>query len=201
LRLNFQVCPERIARLDEQSAFQNLATSKKKNPSVREKEIAAGQERQEAIRDFLRALAADTGERVFKDRAAFLKALKGQERQAGMRLSAPEQKAVLAALSERDESAEVCTNAKGEPEPDSELRDTEIVPLKEAIEDYFQREVLPHVPDAWIDESRTKVGYEIPLNRHFYQYEAPRPLEEIEADIKSLEKEILDMLKGVTSWK
>jgi len=201
LRLNFQVCPERIARLDEQSAFQNLATSKKKNPTVREKEIAAGQERQEAIRDFLRALAADTGERVFKDRAAFLKALKGQERQAGMRLSAPEQKAVLAALSERDESAEVCTNAKGEPESDSELRDTEIVPLKEAIEDYFQREVLPHVPDAWIDESRTKVGYEIPLNRHFYQYEAPRPLEEIEADIKSLEKEILDMLKGVTSWK
>ena len=65
------------------------------------------------------------------------------------------------------------------------------MPLKESIETYFKREVLPHVPDAWIDESKTKVGYEIPLNRHFYRYEPPRPLEEIEADIKELEREIM----------
>ena len=73
------------------------------------------------------------------------------------------------------------------------------MPLKEKIEDYFEREVLPHVPDAWIDESKTKIGYEIPLNRHFYRYEPPRQLEKIESDIKMLESEILALLKEVTA--
>ncbi len=103
------------------------------------------------------------------------------------------------AFGERDQSAEICTDARGKPEPDAELRDNENVPLKEEIEDYFQREVLPHVPDAWIDESKTKIGYEIPLNRHFYRYEPPRPLEKIESDIKTLETEILALLKEVTA--
>jgi type I restriction enzyme M protein len=85
------------------------------------------------------------------------------------------------------------------PSPDPELRDTENVPLKEKIEDYFKREVLPHVPDAWIDESKTKIGYEIPLNCHFYRYEPPRPLEKIESDIKTLESEILHLLKDATA--
>ncbi|MFZ2656235.1 MAG: class I SAM-dependent DNA methyltransferase [Victivallales bacterium] len=87
---------------------------------------------------------------------------------------------------------------KGKPQSDADLRDTENVPLKENIEEYFKREVLPHVPDAWIDHDKTKVGYEIPLNRHFYRYEPPRPLPEIESEIKQLEGEILDLLKGVT---
>ncbi len=103
------------------------------------------------------------------------------------------------AFSERDETAEVCTDSRGKPEPDPELRDTENVPLKEKIEDYFKREVLPHVQDAWIDESKTKIGYEIPLNRHFYRYEPPRPLDEIESEIKTLESEILALLKEVTA--
>ena len=111
-----------------------------------------------------------------------------------MRLTAPELKAVLGALGERDETAEICRDRDGNPEPDPELRDTESVPLKEDIAEYFHREVLPHVPDAWIDESKTKVGYEIPLNRHFYRYEPPRPLEVIEADIKTLEQEIMSLL-------
>ena len=72
------------------------------------------------------------------------------------------------------------------------------MPLKESIQAYFEREVLPHVPDAWIDESKTKVGYEIPFNRHFYKYEPPRPLEVIEADIKTLERDILDLIADVT---
>ena len=106
---------------------------------------------------------------------------------------------MLAALGERDETAEICRDRDGNPEPDPDLRDTETVPLKESIEDYFKREVLPHVPDAWIDHTKTKVGYEIPLNRHFYRYEPPRPLEVIEADIKTLEGEILALLKEVTA--
>ncbi len=83
-------------------------------------------------------------------------------------------------------------------EADTDLRDTENVPLKESIEEYFKREVLPHVPDAWIDHGKTKVGYEIPLNRHFYRYKPPRPLEEIAADVKALESEIVSMLAEIT---
>ena len=120
------------------------------------------------------------------------------DRPAGVRLSAPELKAVIGALGERDESVEICRDRDSNPEPDPELCDTESVPLKEGIVEYFQREVLPHVPDAWIDESKTKVGYEIPLNRHFYRYEPPRPLKVIEQDIKTLEQEIMGLLAEVT---
>ncbi|PPD19020.1 MAG: restriction endonuclease subunit M [Methylotenera sp.] len=88
---------------------------------------------------------------------------------------------------------------KGKPQPDSNLRDTENVPLKEDIEAYFSREVLPHVPDAWIDHDKTKVGYEIPFNRHFYKYVPPRPLEEIDADLKAVSSEIMDLLKDITA--
>ena len=102
-------------------------------------------------------------------------------------------------MGERDEAAEICRDRNGAPEPDTELRDTENIPLKESIEEYFRREVLPHVPDAWIDHGKTKVGYEIPLNRHFYRYEPPRPLETIEAEIKVLEGEIVAMLAEVTA--
>jgi type I restriction enzyme M protein len=199
LRLNFQASEERIKRLDDESGFRNLATSNKKSETARREEIAAGEKRQEAIREFLRALGKATGGKVFKDRAAFLAELTALARKTDVRLTSAELKAVLSALGERDETAEICRDRDGNPEPDPELRDTESVPLKESIEAYFKREVLPHVPDAWIDESKTKVGYEIPLNRHFYVYEPPRPLEEIEADIKTLEGEILTLLREVAA--
>ena len=198
LRLNFQLTPERIARLEEQSVFRKLAGSKKKNETVRQQEIEAGHARQQAIRDLLADFAREKGTGLYKDREAFVSELKAFDRSRGPKLSAPELKAVLAALGERDETAEVCRDRNGNPEPDPELRDTETVPLKEEIEAYFQREVLPHVPDAWIDQSKTRVGYEIPLNRHFYRYEPPRDLAEIEADIKALEGEIVDLLREVT---
>jgi type I restriction enzyme M protein len=86
---------------------------------------------------------------------------------------------------------------KGEPQPDSDLRDTENVPLDEDAEDYFEREVLPHVPDAWIDHEKTKVGYEIPFNRHFYVFKAPRSLEEIDAELKGVTDRILAILGGL----
>jgi len=103
----------------------------------------------------------------------------------------------LGALSERDETAEICRDADGNPEPDSELRDHENIPLKDDIHEYFDREVKPYVADAWIDEEKTKVGYEIPLTRHFYKYTPPRPLEEIQTEIALLEKEIVGMLREV----
>ena len=84
--------------------------------------------------------------------------------------------------------------AKGKPQPDTALRDTENVPLAEDVEAYFKREVLPHAPDAWIDHEKTKVGYEIPFNRHFYVFEPPRPLAEIDADLAEVTARIQQML-------
>jgi type I restriction enzyme M protein len=100
----------------------------------------------------------------------------------------------------------ICRDKDGNPEPDPELRDTESVPLSESVESFFEREVRPHVPDAWIDTSKRDpkdhevglVGYEINFNRYFYRYTPPRPLEEIEADIRSIESDILRMLAEVT---
>lgn len=88
---------------------------------------------------------------------------------------------------------------KGKPQPDSSLRDTENIPLAEDIETYFKREVLPHAPDAWIDQEKTKVGYEIPFNRHFYVFQPPRPLEVIDAELKEVIGRIQGMLGGVMS--
>ena len=72
------------------------------------------------------------------------------------------------------------------------------MPLKEDVDEYMDREVFPFVPDAWVDYKKTKIGYEVPLNRHFYVYEPPRPLEEIETDLRTLEREIADLLAEVT---
>ena len=88
---------------------------------------------------------------------------------------------------------------KGKPQPDSSLRDTENVPLHEDVETYFKREVLPHAPDAWIDHDKTKVGYEIPFNRHFYVFEPPRELAEIDADLKRCTDRILTMIAGLSA--
>jgi len=88
---------------------------------------------------------------------------------------------------------------KGKPEPDSSLRDTENVPLTENVEVYFKREVLPHAPDAWIDHEKTKVGYEIPFNRHFYVFEPPRPLNVIDAELKECTDRILKMIGGLSA--
>ena len=197
--MNFQATEERIARLDEESGFKNLATSNKKNEKARLEEIELGKRRQEEIRELLRLLGKSSGEKLYKDRKGFLSDLKAADQQLGVRLTTAELKTVVNALGERDETAEICRDRDGNPEPDPELRDTETVPLKESIEEYFRREVLPHMPDAWIDESKTKVGYEIPLNRHFYRYEPPRPLGQIEADIKTLESEIMKLLAEVTA--
>lgn len=84
--------------------------------------------------------------------------------------------------------------AKGRPQPDSSLRDTEIVPLTEDVQKYLQREVIPHAPDAWIDEAKTKIGYEIPFNRHFYVFEPPRDLDEIDVELSEVTKTIQQML-------
>jgi len=198
LRLNFAATPERAARVEEQPAFRSLATSGKKHEAARADQIAAGERRQREIRALLAAFSEAGGGEVWRDRALFRKELKAVERARGVRLSAAELKAVEAALGERDETAEPCTGRDGRPEPDPGLRDTERVPLKETVDGYFAREVLPHVPDAWIDHAKTRTGYEIPFNRHFHRYEPPRPLHQIESEIRALESEIVALLAEVT---
>ena len=103
---------------------------------------------------------------------------------------------------ERDAKGKIVLGTKGKgkdkPQPDSSLRDTENVPLSEAVETYFKREVLPHAPDAWIDHDKTQVGYEIPFNRHFYVFQPPRPLSEIDAELKACTDRILTMIGGLT---
>ena len=108
------------------------------------------------------------------------------------------QKAIWSAVSVSDPEGEVQTSKDGTPEPDPDLRDYENVPLDEDIDAYFAREVTPHVPDAWIDRSKTKVGYEIPFTRHFYVYTPPRPLAEIDAELRDLEAQIQKLLGEVT---
>lgn len=110
---------------------------------------------------------------------------------------APFAKVFREAVGVRDPEGEV-QMVKGAPEPDPELRDYENVPLTEDVDEYLIREVLPHVPDAWIDHAKTKVGYEVPFTRHFYVYTPPRPLVEIDAELKALEEQIQVLLGEVT---
>ena len=136
---------------------------------------------------------------------------------SGLGLAGPARKAVWSALTVRDEEAAIITDRKGNSEPDPELRDSENVPLpampvsfvedpterfgtleyRTAVDDYMRNEVLPYVPDAWVDYSRTRTGYEIPVTRHFYKYVPPRPLSEIDVEIKALEDEIQRLLAEV----
>jgi type I restriction enzyme M protein len=109
----------------------------------------------------------------------------------------PYQKALWAAIGVADPDGEVQKDKNG-PLPDPDLRDYENVPLDADVEQYFAREVLPHVPDAWIDHDKTKIGYEIPFTRHFYVYTPPRPLAEIDAELRDLEQQIQKLLGEVT---
>jgi type I restriction enzyme M protein len=201
LRMNFQASPERLARIEEEKGFQGLAQSRKKGAAGTWEETQ-GRALQEAIRRLLRGLPGT----LFEDRDAFEQVLDGAARKTRLKIPAPARKAILSALSERDETAAVCRDRNGDPEPDPELRDSESVPLAEAIEDFFEREVRPHVPDAWIDRTKRDgkdgevglVGYEINFNRYFYRYTPPRPLEEIEADIRGIEADIVRMLGEIT---
>ena len=116
------------------------------------------------------------------------------------RWKAPEQKLFRSVLTQKDTDAEPVVKGERDEgyEPDPDLRDFENVPLKDDIDAYFEREVRPHVPDAWMDRSKDKVGYEINFNRNFYKYTPPRPLEEIDAELKQAEEEIMRLLRAVT---
>lgn len=147
----------------------------------------------EDTRELLRGALEGLPDETWKNRDAFLDVLNGALRRAGIKLPAPAKKAVVAALSEQDDTADICTDRKGTPEPDPSLRDTENVPWRENIDTYVEREVKPYAPDAWVDYSKTKEGAEIPFTRHFYRYVAPRPLDDIDRDLEG----VLTRLRGI----
>ncbi|MCS4536041.1 N-6 DNA methylase [Corynebacterium sp. HS2168-gen11] len=168
LRLNFQARTERIERLWEETAFKNLASSKKRSEPALSEEIEAGKQTQFAIISVLESLDSEV---VWKNRDEFTKLLKAVFKDHGLTVRAPVLKAIFAALGENDPSADICYDSKGNVEPDPALRDTEQIPLSEDIDAYIQREVIPYAADAYVDSTKTKVGYEIPFTRYFYQYE------------------------------
>jgi type I restriction enzyme M protein len=184
LKLNFQASPERLERLKLEKTFLKLTV-----------------EEQEALLSALSKLPTD----LFKNRDAFEKVL--GKALKGLDIKAPLKKSILSALSERDETADACTDKDGNVEADSDLRDHELVPLKEDWKAYIAREVTPFVPDAWVDETYKdatdkkigRVGYEINFNRYFYKYVPPRPVTEIDEELKKLEVEIANLLKGVAA--
>ena len=155
--------------------------------------LKLSQTEQEAIHGFVTRI---NGVNV-PSREKFIAILKYEAEQDGISLSATVMKAMLGAFSQRDEAGELCTDSKGKIEADSDLRDTENVPLSEDVDSYFKREVLPYAPDAWVDAGKEKIGYEIPFTRHFYKYQPPRPLEEIDAELNVLVTEIQTLLSEI----
>ncbi len=153
------------------------------------------------------------GDEPYLNREKFNRELGKHLGDQGLRLTTAQRKTLWQTIGVHDEAADICVYAsganKGEPEPDSALRDTENVPfgwggnpktheaLDETVQAYFDAEVKPHVDGAWIDWSKTRTGYEIPFTRHFYVYEPPRPLEEIDADLERVVGEIMTLLREV----
>lgn len=186
LRLAFQVSEERVKAALTEKAIAKL------DGEVQSRLVTA--------------LKGMDAEAVYLNRPKFVKALKAALKGQAVALKGPAMKALLKALGERSADADICMS-KGKLEADSGLRDYENVPLGESVVDYFEREVRPHVPDAWIDEGKCDeldgevgiVGFEIPFNRHFYVFEPPRLLEEIDKDLKACTDRIKQMIEELSA--
>ncbi len=188
LQLNFEVTEERLENLYAVNAFSKLAVSKSKDPETKLREEKEGKQLQDDIIKSLQKI-----DQHYKNWDEFEKRIKTVLK--SFKLSPSFIKNIIMALSEHDDTADYVTDKKGNKKPDGKLRDTEKIPLKEDIDEYFQREVLPYYPDAWMDRKKDKIGYEINFTQYFYQYQPPRPLEEIERDIKKVTAEIQELIK------
>ncbi|CEO35451.1 type I restriction-modification system methyltransferase subunit [[Clostridium] sordellii] len=204
LQLNFMISKERIENLKGEGTFAKLydedkykeLLEKEKKTKADEKNIAKFEEGKVLQESIISKLEENIDDKLYNNREEFIKviknALKDIEEVKGSLL-----KSIYMGLSERDENSEVCKDSKGRIEADSNLRDSESVPLKDDIKEYFEREVLTHVPNAWIDEDKTKIGYEIPFTRHFYKYEELESAESLKNKAIELEERIAQMLKKV----
>ena len=187
LKLNFECSEARLELLKHEHAFAKLSDAEQ--------------------RELLKVLSETMPKDQFRNRDGFEKALQNAFKKLSFKLISPVKKAILSVLSEKDENADVCKDAKGNVEADTDLRDHELVPLSEDWKEYVEREVKPFVPDAWVDTDYKdatdgkvgRVGYEINFNRYFYKYVPPRPVAEIDKELKILEAEIASLLTEVTT--
>ena len=188
LKLSFKVNEEAIENVRNTTQFINLAVSKKKDIEVKEKEEAEGKIKQDKL---IKLLESFDNTLEYMDRDKFIKDLKAKSKEFDIQLSAGLIKAIVNTIGVRNEDAVVCKDSKGNIESDNSLKDTESIGLKEDVYEYFEKEVKPHVNDAYIDESSiNNIGYEIPFTRHFYKYEELRSFDEIMKEVESLESEI-----------
>ena len=188
LKLSFKVNEEAIENVKNTTQFINLAVSKKKDLEVKEIEENEGREKQEKL---IKLLESFDNTLQYMDRDKFIKDLKAKSKEFDIALSAGLIKAIVNAIGVRNEDAVVCKDSKGNIESDSSLKDTESISLKDNVYEYFEKEVKPHVNDAYMDESSiNNIGYEIPFTRHFYKYEELRAFEDIMKEVESLESEI-----------
>jgi type I restriction enzyme M protein len=174
LRLRYRAGEDAVEALEQQTAFRRMA------PEV-----------QEQLKALLRSLnGLDTTSRADADAAV--------EAAATERLRAPAKRALSSALGVRDQSGDVVHDRAGEPTPDPDLREYELVPLNETVEEYFDRQVKPFLPDAWVSDYEGKMGYELPFTRIFYRYQAPRSLAEVDRELQDLERAVEELLDEVT---
>ena len=189
MQLNYQVTEERLENLYSYNQFKKLAESKSKDLETKMADEKKGKQKQELIKEALKTI----DDKIYTDWGTFefkvKKVLKPYD------LKPAFIKNIIEKLSEHDDTAEYVTDKKGKPKADSNLRDTEKIPLIQNIDEYFEDEVLKYYSDAWYDSKKNKVGYEINFTQYFYIYEPPRPLEEIEADINNVTAEIQELLK------
>lgn len=185
LRLAFQATAERIQIINDAKAVQKL---------------------DDATRDKLVAVLETLPTKRFMSRPEIDKALGALLKAAGIKVAGPIRKLILSSLGERDDDAAVCLAADGSPEPDPDLRDYEMVPLGESWREFVDREVIPHIPDAWVDETYCdtrdglvgRVGYDVNFKKFFYRYSAPRPLSEIDGELAQQESLIADLLREMS---
>jgi type I restriction enzyme M protein len=206
LRLNFQVSEERLEKLLAHIKFIGPVIDEDEKEAVKIKKMKAKEvaivEKEKLEKNVLPVLKK-MDDKLYKNRDEFLKVFDGAFE--GVAIDNPVRKIIIDSLSERDETADICKKKNGEIEADKELKDIERIPLGQDIYEYFEKEVKPYVPDAWIDESVKdkkdgeigKIGYEVPFIRYFYKYTPPRAVEEIEGEIKELEGEIQKILREI----
>lgn len=204
LRLTYRITNDGIKRLKEHTTFINLASSKKKKEEERLNEIEEGKALQQSILEILEKMISS---KSYKNTDEFETLIKKTFKEYNLSLKSTVLKVIMHVLSEKDETADVVLNNKGEIEVDTELRDYENVPLSHgyqnkavllnSINDYMRAEVLQHASQAWVDEDKTKIGYEIPFTRVFYQYTPLRSANEIRTLFENNEKELLGLMEGL----
>lgn len=188
LRLSFKATEQRIESLDDERAFSNRS-----------------EETQEAVKDALFKLDTET---VWKDAEEFHEIIREQFSQEGIEVRKSVHNAIERALGKRDSEAEIVTNSKGEPEHDSDLRQYERVPLGRDVQEYFEEEIQPYLPECWINKDSRyyddqdgelgQVGYEINFDRYFFDYEPPRSIDEIDRELRELDEKILEEIKRMS---